>query len=76
VDLATTMGMSLVGFLRDPSMVVYSGAHRVGAPSAVDGSHHDGLHQNGPHTDGHHQKGSRTDGSHQEGTDHEARRTA
>jgi FdhD protein len=35
VDLARESGLSLVGFLRDPSMVVYAGAERVvgdGAP--------------------------------------------
>jgi len=29
VDLAEESGLTLVGFLRDPSMVVYSGAERV-----------------------------------------------
>jgi len=29
VDLAEESGMTLIGFLRDPSMVVYTGAHRV-----------------------------------------------
>ncbi len=71
VDLATTMGMSLVGFLRDPSMVVYSGAHRVGAPAAVHGPHQERPHQEGPH-----QEGSHREGPHREGRDHEARRTA
>lgn len=32
VDLAAATGMSLVGFLRGPSMVVYTGEHRVGTP--------------------------------------------
>jgi FdhD protein len=30
VDLAKESNMALVGFLRDPSMVVYAGAERVG----------------------------------------------
>jgi FdhD protein len=29
VDLATEVGMTLVGFLRGASMNIYSGAHRV-----------------------------------------------
>jgi len=29
VDLAEESGMTLIGFLRDPSMVIYAGAHRV-----------------------------------------------
>jgi len=71
VDLATTMGMSLVGFLRGPSMVVYSGAHRVGAPSMVGDPHTGDPHTDGPHTGRPH-----TGRPHQEGTDHDARRTA
>jgi FdhD protein len=35
VELATEVGMTVVGFLRGPSMVVYSGEHR------LDGSHPD-----------------------------------
>jgi FdhD protein len=37
VDLAEECGMTLVGFLRDPSMVVYAGTHRVtgDAPDAA-----------------------------------------
>ena len=35
-ELATELGMTLVGFLRGDSMVVYSGAHRLADP--VDGS--------------------------------------
>ena len=31
VDLAVESGMTLIGFLRDPTMVIYSGAARVGA---------------------------------------------
>ena len=35
VELAEDSGMTLVGFLRDPTMVIYSGAHRViGGPSS------------------------------------------
>ncbi len=34
VDLAAQVGMSLVGFLRGPSMVVYTGVHRVSPPVA------------------------------------------
>ncbi|OAN30778.1 sufurtransferase FdhD [Plantibacter sp. H53] len=33
-ELATELGMTLVGFLRGDSMVVYSGAHRLAAPDA------------------------------------------
>ncbi|MFB2583226.1 formate dehydrogenase accessory sulfurtransferase FdhD [Herbiconiux sp. P15] len=33
-ELATELGMTLVGFLRGDSMVVYSGAERIAAPSA------------------------------------------
>ena len=29
VELATEVGMTVVGFLRGPSMVVYSGEHRL-----------------------------------------------
>jgi FdhD protein len=29
VDLAQESGMTLIGFLRDPSMVVYAGTERV-----------------------------------------------
>ncbi|ROR83352.1 FdhD protein [Plantibacter flavus] len=35
-ELATELGMTLVGFLRGDSMVVYSGAHRLGDPDAAD----------------------------------------
>ncbi|GCD19698.1 sulfurtransferase FdhD [Cellulomonas algicola] len=35
VDLARSAGMTLVGFLRGPSMVAYAGAERVVAPSSV-----------------------------------------
>jgi FdhD protein len=35
VDLAHESNMTLVGFLRDPSMVVYAGAERVGGPLDV-----------------------------------------
>ncbi|WP_026065751.1 formate dehydrogenase accessory sulfurtransferase FdhD [Actinoalloteichus spitiensis] len=35
VDLATEQGMTLVGFLRGPSMNVYSAAHRLTGASAV-----------------------------------------
>jgi FdhD protein len=35
VDLAHESNMTLVGFLRDPSMVVYAGAERVGGPFDV-----------------------------------------
>jgi FdhD protein len=31
VDLAEQAGLTLVGFLRDPSMNVYTGAHRLSA---------------------------------------------
>jgi FdhD protein len=31
VDLAKESNMALVGFLRDPSLVVYAGAERIGA---------------------------------------------
>jgi FdhD protein len=36
VDLAQETNLTLVGFLRDPSMVVYAGAERVPAPLDVD----------------------------------------
>jgi len=32
VDLASEIGMTVVGFLRGPSMVIYSGAERIAAP--------------------------------------------
>ncbi|WP_138945976.1 formate dehydrogenase accessory sulfurtransferase FdhD [Plantibacter sp. M259] len=35
-ELATELGMTLVGFLRGDSMVVYSGAHRLADPAASD----------------------------------------
>lgn len=35
-ELATELGMTLVGFLRGDSMVVYSGAHRLADPDAAD----------------------------------------
>jgi FdhD protein len=34
VDLAERVGLTLVGFLRDPSMVVYAGPQRIAATSA------------------------------------------
>ena len=41
VDLARETHMTLVGFLRDPSMVIYAGAERVGDPLDVVLSHSD-----------------------------------
>ena len=35
VELGTELGMTVVGFLRGPSMVVYSGADRLGTPSTT-----------------------------------------
>lgn len=37
VDLAEESGLTLVGFLRDPSMVVYAGAHRVRSDDGTSG---------------------------------------
>jgi FdhD protein len=38
VDLAEEAGMTLVGFLRDPSMVVYAGEERLLAAEAPAGT--------------------------------------
>jgi FdhD protein len=35
VDLAQEAGMTLVGFIRGPSMNIYTGAHRIGLPAAA-----------------------------------------
>jgi FdhD protein len=40
VELATEMGMTVVGFLRGPSMVVYSGEHRLETTAPADADAH------------------------------------